>query len=91
MAGGKSVKTPHQTKLDKYTRPKEAVAGEASGAQRDSAGESTTPPETLTLQEIMKAIKVVKHVLEKKIDSTAIEVKLIRTKLHKITDKVMAT
>ena len=91
MAGGKSAKTPRQTKLDSYTRPKEAVAGGSSEAQGDSVDGSAVPQETLTLQDIMRAIKDVKHVLENKIDSTAIEVTLIRTNLHKITDRVKAT
>ena len=91
MAGGKSAKGPHQTKLDKYTRLRKADAEEASEAPRDSMGEPTELQETLTLQDIMKAIKDVKHVLENKIDSTAIEVTLIRTNLHKITDRVKAT
>ena len=91
MAGGKTVKNPHQTKLDKYTRPKETITEEALETQQKSVGQTTGPTETPTLQDIMTAIKDVKHVLENKIDSTAIEVTLIRTNLHKITDRVRAT
>ena len=91
MAGGKTVKNSHQTKLDKYARPKETGTEESYGAQQESPGQTNVPIETPTLQDIMTAIKDVKHVLENKIDSTAIEVTLIRTNLHKITDRVKAT
>ena len=91
MAGGRSVKNLHQTKLDKYTRPKETTIGESLGVQQDVAERTAASTVCLTLQDIMVAIKDVKHVLENKIDSTAIEVTLIRTNLHKITDRVRAT
>ena len=72
MKGNRASKATQQTKLDKYTLPKDVTMGTASGEPNTEVGE-------LTLKDIMAAIQDVKGVLETKIDTTAVEVNLIRT------------
>ena len=82
------MKNGHQTKLNEYALPK-GQSNRGGAEETQGAGQQTSSdPENVTLKDIMAAIQDVKGVHENKIDSTAIEVTLIRTDLRKISDRI---
>ena len=85
MKSNRVTKNTQQTKLDKYTLPKEIIE---KVANQKNDGEGTSESGELTLHDIMVAIKDVKGVLETKIDTTAIEVNLIRADLKKLNTRL---
>ena len=91
MATSRPSRAPHQSKLDKFTRPKEV-----EGEKRDSISERKTEvTENATpqpsLAEIMAAIQGVQGALEAKIDTMAVDVNLLRTDLRNIREKVVGS
>ncbi|KAJ1188759.1 hypothetical protein NDU88_005516 [Pleurodeles waltl] len=91
MTGGKSAGKAHQTKLDKFASVREAPMPSGGLNAQVPVGSTSPEKESLSLHDLMMAIKRLLTSLEARIDSATTEVRLVRVDLRNTGARIKGT